>query len=56
MSHPAHGDHGRLAWLGPLQRLQILEQLTIHPLTQGEQLFPESPQRLLDGEPVELRE
>jgi hypothetical protein len=34
--------------------LQILEQLTIHPLTHGEELFSESPQRLLDGEPFDL--
>jgi hypothetical protein len=37
-----------------LQRLEILEQLAIHSLTQGKELFPESLQVLLDREPVEL--
>ena len=41
--------------LRPLQRLEILEHLAVHPLKEGQELFPEALQRLLDGEPVELR-
>jgi hypothetical protein len=37
-----------------LQHLKILQQLTIRSLKQGEQLFPEPLQPLLDGEPVEV--
>ena len=32
-----------------------LEQLAVHPLEDGEELFPETSQVLLDGEAVELR-
>jgi len=51
---PAYGNHRRWRWAAPLQRLEILEQLAIYPLTQGEQLFFESLQLLLDREPVKL--
>jgi hypothetical protein len=52
---PVNGHRGECPTRRPLQCLQILEQLAVHPLKQGEQLFPESTQRLLDREPVELR-
>jgi hypothetical protein len=54
LSRPANGDHGRWDRAVPLQRLEILEQLAIHPLKQGEKLFFESLQLLLDSEPFEL--
>jgi hypothetical protein len=41
--------------VGPLQGLEILEQLAVHPLEQGKELFPESPHPPLDRKPVELR-
>jgi hypothetical protein len=37
-----------------LQRLEMLQQLAIHPLAAGEEVFSESPQRHLDREPVDL--
>jgi hypothetical protein len=39
--------------LGPLQRLEMLEQLAIRSLTQGEESSAESPQLVLDRKPVE---
>jgi hypothetical protein len=54
VSCPANGHHGQRPMLGPLQRLEILEQLAIRPLKYGEELFFESPQVLLDGEPLDL--
>ena len=55
LSCPANGEERHRAWAAPLQRLEILKQLAIHALTQGEQFFFESLQVRLDGEPVELR-
>ena len=54
LSRPANRHHRRCAWATPLQRLEILEQLAIRPLKYGEELFFESPQVLLDGEPLDL--
>ncbi len=49
---PTNGDHGRCPLAVPWQGLQILEQLAIHPLEQGEELFPEAAQCLFDREAV----
>ena len=55
LSCPANGDRGHRPTLRPLQHLEIPEQLLVHPLKQRQQLFPESPQCLLDSEPLDLR-
>jgi len=55
LTRPANGDHGRHPTLGALQGFEILEQLAIHPLTQGEELFSESPHIILDGKAFDLR-
>jgi hypothetical protein len=55
LSCPANGEERRRAWAAPLQRLEIMKQLAIHPLTQGEQLFPESAQMILDSKALDLR-
>jgi hypothetical protein len=53
LSRPADSHCRQCATPGPLQRLQMLEQLAIQPLTQAEGSSSESPQLVLDRKPVE---
>jgi hypothetical protein len=53
-SRLANGHCRQRTALRPLQPLEMLEQLTVRALEQGQEVFPEPPQRFLAREPVEL--